>query len=323
MKIRYYAASMFVLVMSAFPAFAANDAASIANTTVAALFPSRAVQQKIADCDFKAGKSETFQGVQMSVTSGGDVTLSGKDHSNRVWSSTYKATPGAGCQLWRVDLGRDGLLDLAFVEFGANSSGGWDTTLSLLLFDDQGHPFPWQATSKFSTDDLGVRELVKLGDEKRKAVIVPRRLDEGRGDETVYHAYGFKENRVREILGSYSNKSWPLILPPGVVTSHSYLDSTSLTTAVLVGNLPSPAQDSTHHFLRLEGANDLERQVVFSDGSMMLPKVLVVDSANGRRIISFPQEADFLNLQKLNLTTTTLGQSCDGGVCAALIMWMK
>jgi len=323
MKTCYKATYLFLLVLSALPSYAKNEANQISNKTVSTLFPLRVVQQKIGDCDFQSGKPVADQRVLMSATAGGDVTVSGKDRSNRVWTSTYEATPGAGCQLWKVDLGRNGRLDLAFVEFGANSSGGWDTTLSLLLFDNDGLPFPWQATSLFTVDDLGIRELVKLGEEKRQAVIVPQRLGEVNGKGIEFHAYDFTDNRVQEVLGSYANKAWPFTVPPGILTSPSSQNMGSLSTIVPAISQVSQTKTGTHDFLRLKGDNDAERQVVFSDQSMDLPKILIVDSAAGRKIISSPQPSDFQNLKTPNVTTTVLGQDCTQGTCFPLIMWMK
>lgn len=328
MKTVYVVLTMFIFAQAALPGFAKNSVDQSPAGTVSKLFPSRISQQKVGDCAFQSSQPVVDQGISMSATPEGEVTISGKNQSNRVWTSTYEATPGAGCQLWKVDLGQNGRLALAFIEFGADSSGGWDTTLSLLLFDDEGRPFPWQATSLFTVDDLGVRELVKLGEEKQPAIIVPRLLkqvsDTGVVSKTgtEFHAYSFTKDRVREVLGYYANRTWPLVVPAGFVPSSPSGNAESLSTSV-VNSSEAQVQQKTHEYVRLNGKNDSERQVEFTDQSMALPKVLIVDSADGRRLISFPQQSDFQNLKALSLKTTVLGQDCHQGSCSPLIMWMK
>jgi hypothetical protein len=328
MKMVYVALTMFIFAQAALPGFAQNSVDQSPAGTVSTLFPSRISQQKVGDCAFQSGKPVVDQGISMSATPGGDVTISGKDQSNRVWTSTYEATPGAGCQLWKVDLGQNGRLALAFIAFRADSSGGWDTTLSLLLFDDEGRPFPWQATSLFTVDDLGVRELVKLGEDKQPAIIVPRRLEQVSATGAVnktgteFHAYSFTNDRVREVLGYDANRTWPLIVPAGFVPSSPLQNTESLSTSA-VNSGQAQVQPETHEYVRLTGKNDSERQVEFTDQSVSLPNVLIVDSADGRRIISFPQQSDFQNLKALSLKTTVLGQDCHYGSCSPLIMWMK
>jgi hypothetical protein len=329
MKTVYVALTMFIFAQAALPGFAKNSVDQSPAGTVSTLFPSRISQQKVGDCAFQSNKPVVDQGISMSAAPGGEVTISGKDQSNHVWTSTYEATPGAGCQLWKVDLGQNGRLALAFIEFSADSSGGWDTTLSLLLFDDEGRPFPWQATSLFTVDDLGVRELVKLGEEKQPAIIVPRRLEQVsdtgvvRKTGTEFHAYSFTKDRVREVLGYYANRTWPLIVPAGFVPSSPSGNVESLSTASVIDSRQVQLQAATHEYVRLNGKNDSERQVEFTDQSMALPKILVVDRADGRSIISLPQQSDFENLKALNLKTTILGQDCDQSSCSPLIMWMK
>jgi hypothetical protein len=40
---------------------------------------------------------------------------------------------------------------LEIVSPGVDSSGGYDSTLTVILFDQDGQPFPWQATGNFKT----------------------------------------------------------------------------------------------------------------------------------------------------------------------------
>ena len=152
-------------------------------------------QQKIADCNFQSSAPVSFGTGAMVMDPSGRVTLSGVDRQGKTWTATYKdVAPAAGCELWQAYLGNDGEVDLIFVQNGFDSSGGWDTVLSLLLFDDQGRPFPWQAMAKFTVNDTGIRELVQFEGEKKSVVIVPQRKDTDRSNGYYsYHAYEIGE----------------------------------------------------------------------------------------------------------------------------------
>lgn len=251
----------------------------------------------------------------MATESGGDVFVSGKDHRGNSWKASYEATPGAGCQLWKVDLGRNGGLDLAFLSFGANSSGGWDTTLSLLLFDGQGRPFPWQATSMFTVTDLGIKELVLLGEARLPAVIVARQssTDVGQG-APEYHAFQFVADRASEIVGKQGNIVWPIVSTSN--TPHVGIAKSSLSTN---GTL----ETSRISYVSLLGNTDSERRLHFSSEDIAVPKVLVVDANGTRQITSSPDKADLLQLRAGGTIRAMLGQDCDSEPCSPMVLWIS
>lgn len=190
-------------------------------------------QQKIADCNFQSSAPVSFGTGTMVTDPGGPVTLSGIDRRGKKWTAIYEdVAPGAGCELWQAYLGDNGEVDLIFVQHGMDGSGGWDTVLSLLLFDNQGRPFPWQAIAKFTVDDSGVRELVQLEQEKKPVAIVPERKDDDRWNERVsYQAYTFAGTRATELVGTYGGVTWPLY---GYAASQNRTDPAAghtLTTA--------------------------------------------------------------------------------------------
>ena len=276
------------------------------------------IQSKLEDCDFAKPISRGFDGIQVATEPGGDVSVSGKDHSGNNWNATYKATPGAGCQLWKVDLGRYGGLDLAFLSFGANSSGGWDTTLSLLLFDQQGRPFPWQATSRFTVTDLGIRELVLLGEARLPTVIVAlQNTDAGQGDPE-YHAFKFITDRASEIIGKQGNTVWPIVSP--LQTPRAVIAKGSLSTDEPGNGLPGAGPIS---YLSLLGNTDSERRLHLSNEDVGVPKVLVVDANGTRQITSTPDKTDLLKLRAGAIVRAMLGQDCSGNQCSPMVIWVS
>lgn len=318
-SIRFFLVS-FISVSALLSSFALgsqpNDKARIAEALKYTV-----VQQKLEDCDFSSKTARVFEGIQVNTVPGGDVVLSGKDRSGKAWRASYEATPGAGCQIWKVDLGRNGALDLAFLSFGANSSGGWDTTLSLLLFDRNGLPFPWQATSKFETTPLGIRELVKLGNARTPAVIVASPQQSVSGEQKAFddHIFTFAGDGTSEVFGKQESTTWPSNTPASEAVGAS--STTSLSTYEATPNSSSESKAAV--FVSLKGTTDSERRLEFSNGEIAVPKLLVVDRNNVREITSFPDKAELLKLKPGATTKATLGQDCNGDQCAPVVLWIS
>src|ERR1039457_6931470 len=128
-------------------------------------------QTKVADCaNLPPGFS--LDGKNMKYVDG-DLTIDGMDSLGHHYSIA-KGSGSAGCSIWSANLdGTTGPPDLEIVTPGEDSSGGYDTVLSIILFDHDGRPFPWQVTGKFSTtEELGVDQIVTASASPNASVIV-------------------------------------------------------------------------------------------------------------------------------------------------------
>ena len=167
-------------------------------------------QQKLADCNFQSAAPVSIGIGKMKTDADGTVILSGQDKTGKSWTASYQAFPGAGCQLWQARLERSEEPALVFVQFGGNTSGGWDTTLSVLLFDAQNRPFPWQAKGKFDVTKDGIDGLVILGKADTPAVLVRTQQSDGPGNHRESHSiYTFLGNRAVEMTGELEGKQCP------------------------------------------------------------------------------------------------------------------
>lgn len=288
------------------------------------IFQTTVKQQKIADCNFQSSAPFSFGSGTMVADPKGTVTLSGVDRRGKTWTAVYdRVAPGAGCELWQAYLENNGEVDLIFVERGMDSSGGWDMVLSLLLFDDQGRPFPWEAMAKFIVDDSGVRELVQARDQKRVIAIVPERKDTDRSNEHYsYHAYTFAGTRATELTGSYGGITWPLFdyaVPQNRFTPAGVSVLTTLGNPAGVNQIrrKEPIDE------RKTGATDAKAQQPAPNESFDLPDLVVSDREAGRKIISSPTEFDLNELQTNRAKPIVLGNSCTDRPCHPLVLWFK
>jgi hypothetical protein len=288
------------------------------------IFHTTVKQQKIADCNFQSSAPFSFGSGTIVADPKGMVTLSGVDRRGKTWTAVYEGVaPGSGCELWQAYLEDSGEVDLIFVERGMDSSGGWDTILSVLLFDEQGLPFPWQAMAKFTVDDSGVRELVQPRDQKMVIAIVPERKDTERSNEHYsFHAYTFAGTRSTELTGSYGGIIWPLFDYPVPQDRFTPAGVSTLTT---LGN-PAGANEIQRKASlddRKTAARDAKAQQPDPNASFDLPDLVVSDREAGRKIISSPTEFDLKELQTNRAEPIVLGRSCTDRPCHPLVLWFK
>ncbi len=146
----------------------------------------------------------------------GSVTLHGKNDAGKPWTSNYAVAPGAGCELWEANLDAN-TSALFLVSRGMDSSGGWDTTLSILYFDGAGNPFPWQAEGYVEVTPHGLANIVRLKETRAVGVIIATREmgSSAIGDNKWAHRdefrlYKLSQDGVNEIKGLEQGVRWPL-----------------------------------------------------------------------------------------------------------------
>jgi hypothetical protein len=210
---------------------------------------------------------------------------------------------------------------IVIVTWGTNSSGGWDTKLSLLLFDKQRKPMPWQATSHFDVNDRGVEEMIQSPASDSIGVVVPLREGTNTGAFTnIYDLYDIIGDRVQSVTSNRYGVKWPLIPQDRPdIKAHHVIDALStLGPAANAGlnELPSRVKS----LARRESDDNLEFK--FENGvAIRAPQIVVEDTAkSGRTIIFEPTEADLRERVKPNLAAQFIGKSCYWKVCTPLIM---
>ena len=284
-------------------------------------------QQKLADCNFQSSDPVSVGNATMKAKADGTVTLSGRDKTGLPWTATYPAFPGAGCQLWQARLERRAEPALILVAFGGNTSGGWDTTLSVLLFDAQGRPFPWQAKGKFSVTDNGIDGVVQLGTAGTAAVLVRTRQSDGPGNHLDSHSlYTFSGMRAVEVNGESEGKHWPFDVSTGSrkwslrQASPSTVDT--LQTSGVSASADTPPENASR-FEGIKGTNDSDRQIILSGGGNYFPDLFVIDTQLGRRIVSYPTLSDLTNLKAGKAAGVALGNNCSEGDCHPVVVWLR
>lgn len=278
-------------------------------------------QQKLADCNFQSSDPVSIGIGTMKTDADGTVILSGQDETGKNWTASYQSFPGAGCQLWQARLERSQEPALIFVQFGGNTSGGWDTTLSILLFDEQNRPFPWQAKGKFDVSKDGIDGLVTIGKAGTPAVLVRTRESEGPGNNRDSSSlYTFSGTRTIELTGELEGKHWPFAASSSL---HKWPTPPASHTLKTFSSMSNAGAGDDARFKGVAGTNDSSRQLIFSNGYVYFPDVLVMDTRSGRRIVSSPGQSDIAGLEAGKATGVTLGNNCNDGDCHPVVVWLK
>ena len=174
-----------------------------------------APQTKLATCDFTNSQTLSLGNVYLETQTDGTVILRGKNDTGKSWEATYAVAPGAGCELWEANLDAN-TSALFLVNRGMDSSGGWDTTLSVLYFDGAGNPFPWQAEGLIEVTPRGLANIVRLKDTRAVGIIIATREmgSSAIGDNKWAHRdefrlYKLSQDGVNEIKGLDQGIRWP------------------------------------------------------------------------------------------------------------------
>ncbi len=245
----------------------------------------------------------------------GDLVVSGTDQAGRTYVAT-KGTGLPGCQIWSADLDGNGQRDLLILTPGQDSSGGYDTELSVLLFGTDGRPFPWKATGNFTSNGAGIREVIRAPSGRGASVIVP--TEEGLAGldaSLAFQVYTFVPDGVTKATGSAFGLNWPIL-----VNSTPEMERHQKAAALSFDQerLPAPVR------LRAGSGQKVSAQsmLALDNGQQTKPPAtLVEEDASGGRTITFdPMPSDLERLLAQSARVVTVGRSCEEEECRPLVM---
>jgi hypothetical protein len=311
---------------------------------------------EVATCD-KQGLLYHNSG-DLDITARGSVLLiQGRDLTNQAWAAKLSVT-GLGCMIFQADLDENGHPELLIYTpgIGVGEISGYDSRLTILLFDKQGKPFPWQATGRFRVLSGGIQEVVP--DSNGAAILQTSEFGLGAWDGISYVSFLYRldEGKISATSQSYAGIRFPHIVKgnPADKRLERTAREIDLSMNVIAQNMSSPVQDTDALFVRYapystssptqqssSEANSSGFQptnvtvtetvsegehIVLSDGTKLnLPDVLVIDRLDqGRQIVFRPEAEDFERLGDRSYRVHQTGFDCSGiDDCQPFILWAK
>jgi len=310
---------------------------------------------QIVTCD---QEGTSYRNADLSIISRGPaLILQGRDLANNTWKANLSIT-GLGCTIFQADLDDNGHLDLIIYAPGIGDRGSYDTSLTIILFDAQGKPFPWQATGRFTLGDGAIQEIRRDSEGVTILQTSEYGLPAWDGISYLSYLYRVQNSRVLSQRGSYGGIQFPYLvkanqtdtrigrtageinLSTNGIAEHTVspvqgtdprfleygTDVASTSTTTSDSSLTSGAGQITNPTIDLKSLSNTEKQIVASDGSKLnLPDILVTDHSDGsRQIVFHPEEGDFEQLSGKNYRIHSVGSDCSSlDDCQPFIVWAK
>jgi hypothetical protein len=253
------------------------------------------------------------------------IHLHGVAQDGSHWKAEIDFTPISGCSIYSGDLDGDGRPELLIITPHADSSGGYDTELTVLLWDQVGKPVPWQIRGCFRAGTSGVAEVVQ--DEQGHALILDI-LRIGHiawgGTSDAFILYRVEDGGFKRVTGPYRGWDWPYLpkrnpnnpglqkvlketeislisLQPSAIAQPeskplrvlAYRDSLPEVGSASLATLPP----GTYPSVDIEASKAAVKLLRYSDGTTSeLPEILVLDRLDGSREILFGPSPDQISL---------------------------
>ncbi len=282
-----------------------------------ALLKKHLPQTKVAECQEAERIPVQVRGIRLAGQNG-DLLIAGTDSGGQAWQAVI-GTSVAECQVWLADLDGSGHEDVVIMNHGTNSSGGYDTDLTLLMLDDQQRPSPWQATGYFDEDDRGVRQIVRTP-EGVGVLVEGKEGNSAWGESFTDDLYAIRRDGVARVHGKRLGMTWPA-LRPASQTKHQPTHRAAANS--LSTNVPaSPILGRITAYLPAK--EQQEQRIQLSNGHTYLYPRLIVMDADGKRTIALPDAVpETLKLVKeKRLPIRLQGIGCDHGEdCHPYILW--
>ena len=306
-------------------------------------------QAKVANCADTAQALPWRNETTISYSSIG-LKLTGMDALGRSWTTVVPASNIMTCEIWSAKLGNQTRDDLEIINYSSDA-GGYNTELTILFFDSEGRPVPWQARGHFESSEKGIVQIA-LDQRGDAMIVVPTRTgDRWGGYAYINDLYKITDSGVTKETDN-AQGSWPVITGNVRVLSKRELTDmravnlklsaessvqsgpriVKITRARLPSKTPTeqPSTSAPTNMLNARvsipdvEAESQETKLILSDGtSMLLPRILVVDNANGNRDIFFDQNVPdgVEQLKGSPCTVRATGVGCEEEDCHPFILW--
>ncbi len=272
-------------------------------------------QIKIGNCDEDATTIVWQSGITIHQTPHrGIVNVTGQDRQGRAWSVMVPGGSVMECEIWAATLRKGYAPDLVFFEnewLGRNVG-----ELTILFFNRDGRPYPWQATGEWTETGSGVEQLALDEATGNAALVYPVREGDPFSPGYVYSLFRIGEDGIAKVV----DKTWPVMSgdPKALVGTERMKTQSELFT--------TPDATADKGWLRLRSAKDAgtDDDLLYSDGSTSLyPAMVVLDRADGTRRMYL--DGDVLDAIKVILAggyrVKRQGQTCEEEECRPFALY--
>jgi hypothetical protein len=294
--------------------------ATIARTqAVSAILASPAPQTKVADCVDATQPLPWSTSTTLFFTTDG-LRISGEDLEGHSWNTVVPASNVMKCEVWTAELREGFPPDLIILN--ADQMGGYQSELTILFFDKEGRPHPWQATGAFTSTSSGIQQIALDKATGNSQLVVPvREGDKFSGYVYVHDLFRLNSSGINKVVGSEQSEVWPQI------TGNAKLlvgTEANLTRSESLDSVDSSIEPPLS--LANVGSLDEDKPLTFSNGqAMRIPLIIVVVKSDGSRHIFFDENTPdgISEIKKGKYSIRIKGSACEEEECRPFIMVAK
>ncbi len=152
----------------------------------------RLKQTRLAELE--AGEEAEFGGTKIMLSKSGVLQAHGIDKSGKPWS--FISNTSLPCaSIWQADLDKNSIDDLIVLTRTHTEIWLPGSSLTFLMFEQNGRPFPWSIDGYFEADSRGIKDLL-LADRNRRACLISQSFDDGYWMTSIYTC---KESRWQKL----------------------------------------------------------------------------------------------------------------------------
>lgn len=273
-------------------------------------------QQKVLNCADATTDTPWNNSVTFHYSSQG-LSIRGTDLSSKSWSVVVPASNVVDCMVWSAPL-KGKQQDLLILN--ADQNGGYSSELTILFFDKNGQPHPWQARGAFAWSDAGIKQVISYNGTTR--IIVPARIgDRVSGWVNIHNLYLVSGDGVDKVVGTQDGTAWPVISGNSQLLPGAEHKATETETFALSSN-----QEQSN--LQIASLGDLgtSAPIAYSDGTTSrYPAIVILDSKEGNRQIFLDGDAydGVQQIVKGKYALVLKGTTCEEEECRPFIMHAK
>lgn len=279
-------------------------------------------QSKVTDC-VSAQQLLWHGGTTLNYSSDG-LEIHGSDAKGLPWKTIVPASGVMKCEVWSARLGPGSADALLVLSYG-NSGSGYDNELTILFWDEQGRPIPWEANGGFTLTSRGIAQLTRTDEHGSARIVLPlREGDKHEGYVYVKQLYLVNGDRISKFIGREGDTTWPVI-----TGNHAALNGNELNDAgSLELRTPQPGRGDAPggyiSVLKQPSGNNSGAELLLSNGARIaVPHIVVTDDPFAGRQI-FLAEFTPEGVQKIidgKYVVALEGESCEEEECRPLILW--
>lgn len=208
--------------------------------------------------------------------------------------------------------------DLLFLT--ADETGGYASELTILFFDKQGRPHPWQARGAFTSTEAGIQQIALDPSTQNTQLVVPLR-EGGKFDGYAYvhNLYKMTPSGISKLVIADGANSWPSVSGNAKALVGTEKNVTELDT---FDSASVPRTASPLKLVNVLSSRD-DEPLVFSDSTKTrYPLIVVIDKADGSRRIFFDGDTPdaIAEIQKGNFKVQLKGSTCEEEECRPFIL---